>query len=412
MRVSKLLRQPGRYHDALGLYLVVVNARNASWQFRYQRAGRERFMGLGPTHTVSLKVAREKAQAARLSLLDGVDPLEARQTAKAAAAAEAAKALTFRDAAAHYYEQHAAKWDNRKSAEQFVSSLRKYAFDLIGALPVAAIDTPLVLKVLEQPVEATLGYDAGQLWATRPTTADRVRNRIESVLDWATVRGHRSGDNPARWRGHLDQVLPARRQLARPEHHAAMPYAEVPAFMAELATHKSVAAVALRFLILTAARTGEVNGARWSEIDFETATWTVPAERMKARKEHKVPLSEQALELLRSVYAEAGNDYVFIGARAGAALSETAMATMLRRMGSKITVHGFRASFRSWAAERTAYPREVAEMALAHSIGDAVERAYQRSSLFDHRRRLMAEWSSYCLAPPVAGEVVRLRGAR
>ena len=225
-----------------------------------------------------LKEARDRALAARQKLADKLDPLKIKRDERAAAAVAAAKALSFQEAADRYFDQHQSKWSNRKHAAQFLSTLRTFAFPLIGGLPVASIDTPLVLKVLEQPVAD------GRFWSTRPETASRVRNRIETVLDWATVRGHRSGDNPARWKGFLDQVLPARRQLARLEHHAAIAYAELPAFMAQLATHKTVAVAALRFLILTAARTSEVNGARWAEIDFDNATWTIPADRMKARR--------------------------------------------------------------------------------------------------------------------------------
>ena len=380
-KVEKL-KTAGRYRDSEvpGLYLQVSDGGTKSWLLRYELGGRERMLGLGSSRIFSLKEARARARTARQQIADGIDPIAAKRTAKATAA----KALTFREAAERYLDQHEAKWESRKHADQFLASLRQYAFDHIGALPVDAIDTPLVLKVLE----------AGRFWTARPETANRVRGRIQNVLDWATVRGYRQGDNPARWRGHLDQVLPPRAKLAKVEHHPSMAYREVPAFMAQLATLETVAARALEFTILTATRTGEAIGARWAEIDFETAAWTVPSERMKARREHIVPLSAQAVELLRSLYVEEGNPHVFIG-RAGSALTRTAMATMLRRMGCAATIHGFRSSFRVWCAEQTNYPREVAEAALAHVTGNSVERAYQRSSLFDHRRRLMADWGSY-----------------
>ena len=398
------LKSAGRYRDGLvrGLYLQVGSNGAKSWLLRYELRGRERMLGLGSASTFTLKEARERAFAARRQLADGIDPVDAKAAAKAAFA----KAMTFSEAADRYFTQHEGKWSNATHRAQFLDSMRKYAFPVIGSLPVAAVDTALVIKILEQD------YKGKTFWNGAPETASRVRNRIESVLDWAAVRGYRTGDNPARWKGYLDQVLPGKRQLARTEHHAAMAYGDVPAFMAELSTRNSVAAAALRFLILTAARTAEVTGARWSEIDLDTAVWTIPAERMKARTEHRVPIAKEAVELLRSIYIEDDNPHVFIGSRAGTGLSALAMFKTLKRTGRTETVHGFRSSFRTWAAERTAYPREVCEQALAHTVGSAVERAYARTSLFDHRRRLMAEWAQFCCSPPATGEVVPLRGGR
>jgi integrase len=398
-------KAPGRYRDGLvrGLYLQVGDGGAKSWVLRYERDGRERMLGLGSAREFTLKQARERALTARQLLADKIDPLDIKKAERAKRAAEAARSLPFREAAARYFDQHAAKWSNRKHTDQFLASMRNFVFPLLGDTPVATIDTPLVLKVLEQPVEAGRGYPAGRFWDVRPETASRVRNRIESILDWARVRGFRDGDNPAKWKGYLDQVLPARRQLGRTEHHPSMPYADVPGFVAELREREGVAAKALLFLILTASRSGEVTGARWPEIDFESATWTVPAERMKARKEHKVPLSEQALDLLRGLYTEDGNEFVFIGGKRGAGLYTAALDNTLKQMGRRdVTVHGFRSAFRTWAAERTAYPREVAEQALAHAIGNAVERAYARTTLFDQRRRLMAEWATFVTTPAAA----------
>ena len=261
-RVAKAAQTPGRFHDGHGLYLQVLNPNNVSWQLRYERNGRERWLGLGPLHTVGLKVARERAQAARLQLLDGVDPIEAKRAARDAAKIAAAKAMSFKTAAQRYFEQHSAKWKNRRHIDQFLSSLEQYAFPTLGVLPVGAIDTPLVLNVLE----------AGKLWTSRPETANRVRSRIEAVLDWATVSGYRSGDNPARWRGYLDQRLP-KRGAHQHQHHTALPYEDVAALMNALVGLEPIAARALEFLILTAARTGEVIGAQWSEIDLDNATW-------------------------------------------------------------------------------------------------------------------------------------------
>ncbi len=382
--------KPGRYSDGHGLLLQVTPAGTKSWLFRYERNGRERWLGLGPLHTVGLAQARERARAARLQLLDGIDPLEAKAAVKQAAALAAAKALTFEEAATQYFNQHEKKWSNAKSRDQFMSSLRVYALPTIGRLSVAAIDTGLVLKVIEP------------IWHAKTETANRVRKRIEAVLDWATVRGYRTGDNPARWKGHIGEVLPARAQLQRTQHHAALPYAEIPAFMMALRKREGVAAQALEFLILTAARSSEVLNATWAEVEpLDSATWTVPARRMKGRREHRVPLAPAVVALLRGCYTEDGNPYLFIGR--DAALSGAAMPELLNRMGrNDITVHGFRSSFRDWAAERTNYPNHVVEMALAHAVGDKVEAAYRRGDLFAKRRKLMEAWATYCGQAPVA----------
>jgi integrase len=268
-----------------------------------------------------------------------------------------------------------------------------------------------VLKVLEQKVDAERGYPAGPLWQARPETASRLRGRIEAVLSWATVRGYRTGDNPARWRGHLSEALPARNG-SKVEHHAALPYAELPAFMAELSQREGVAAQALAFTILTAARTAETIGAQWPECDLDAGVWTVPAGRMKGGKEHRVPLAPQVIELLAGLYREDGNAHVFIGSQPGSGLSNMAMTTVLRRMGrGDITVHGTaRSAFRDWAAERTNFPREVAEMALAHVVGDKVEAAYRRGDLFAKRKALMEAWAKYCkTSAPTGDKVVPMR---
>lgn len=380
-RVERL-RKPGRYHDGHGLHLVVTPSTTKNWQLRYYRANVEHWHGLGPFHTVSLKEARERARAARLQLLDGVDPIDAKKLQKAALALEAAKALTFQEAAEQYYRQHERKWKNPKHSAQFLSTLRTYAFPKIGRLAVADVDTGQVLRCVEP------------IWQDKTETANRVRGRIESVLDWAQVRGYRTGDNPARWRGHLSEVLPLPEKIKTPKHHAAMAFAEVPNFMAELAARQAVAARALALAVLTAARTGEVIGATWDEIDFNDKTWTIPAGRMKGGKEHKVPLAQPVLEILRALPREADNPYVFIGQQSGGGLSNMAMLTLLKRMSQPVTAHGFRSSFRDWAAERTSYPNHIVEMALAHVVG-GVEGAYRRGDLLEKRRRLMAEWAKF-----------------
>jgi integrase len=401
-RIAKLLKKPGRHHDGHGLYLQVAAPTSASWLLRFMRDGRERWLGLGPLRLVGLKEARIRARDEQRKLkIDGIDPVEDKKAAKAARALAAAKAMTFVDAAKAYHLQHEAKWRNAKHSAQFLSTLKAYAFP-IGNLPVAAIDTGLVLKCIEP------------IWQTKTETASRVRGRIESVLDWATVRGYRTGDNPARWKGHLAEVLPSRGQIAKVEHHAALPWRELPTFMSELRTREGSAARALEFAILTAARTGEVIGALWSEIDFETATWVVPAGRMKGSREHRVPLSARAVELLQDLPREDGDEHVFLGAQRGGGLSNMALAAVLKRMGrGQITVHGFRSTFRDWAAETTNFPNHVVEMALAHVVGDRVEAAYRRGDLLTKRRQLAEAWTRFCTSPPVVGgTVVPLRGVR
>jgi integrase len=329
-------------------------------------------------------------------LLDGIDPVEDRHAKKVAAKVAAAKTITFASCAEQYQAAHEGQWRNAKHREQFIGSLRTYAFPIFGELPVSVIDTGLVLRALEP------------LWGSKTETARRVRGRIERVLDWATVRNYRSGDNPARWKGHLSEALPQRTKTSVP-HHPALPYTEVASFMAELRATSGTPARALEFVILTAARSGEVLGAKWAEIDLENRTWTVPAERMKAHREHRVPLSDAAVELLSALPVEDGNDHVFIGLRGG--LSHSSLAHVLKRLRPEVSVHGFRAAFRTWCDEQTSYPHHVLEQALAHAIPSPVEKAYRRSDLFEKRRRLMDEWAAFCAQPAKTGEVVPLRAS-
>jgi integrase len=420
-RTARLLKQgvSGRYLDSgsagvRGLYLVIDSPAAASWQLRYQLAGRTHWLGLGSARTFSLDKARARAREHREKLADKIDPLAVRRAERAAQAAAAIKAMSFEAAAQAYYEQHEGGWTNRRHAAQFLSSLRQYAFPIIGKLPVAAIDTPLVLAVLEQKVEAAKGYPAGSFWLTRTTTADRTRNRIQLVLDWASVRGYRPPDpNPARWRGHLSNTLAAPSKIAKVEHHRAVPFVEVPDVMASLAAQQGIGAQAVRLAILTATRSNEVISACWNEINFKEAVWTIPAERMKGRKEHRVPLSVQAIELLKQLYTEDGNPHLFIGER-GVRLSTMGMGDALRRAGRSETVHGFRSSFSDWAHERTAHANHAIEISLAHAVGSDVEQAYRRGDLFEKRRKLMADWARYCSTPiPKSDDVVMsIRGRR
>jgi integrase len=361
-------------------------------------------MGLGSIVTVSLADARAAASECRRLRLQGIDPIDHRNGVRAAARLDAAKAMTFDECRDAYVAAHRASWRNAKHQAQWISTLDTYASPTLGNLPVQSIDVALVMKVLEP------------IWGAKPETASRLRGRIERILDWAKARGFRSGENPARWRGHLDQLLPARSKIRNIRHHAALPFDDIAAFMLDLRERDSVAARALEFVILTAARTGEALGATWDEIDFRTRTWIIAAHRMKGHREHRVPLSDDAIRVLEEVQSvQSGGKFVFPGHRHHKPLSNMAMLNVLRRMGRvEVTTHGFRSSFRTWAAERTGFPREVVESALAHVLGNKVEAAYQRGDLFDKRRRLMDEWARYCAASASGGTVVpiKARGGR
>lgn len=390
----RAIRRPGSYADGGGLYLQVTATGARSWIFRYTGGGRRREMGLGPYPDVSLKAGREKAAELRALRAAGKDPLEER---RAALAAER-RTVTFREAAEAYIAAHAPGWRNAKHGDQWCNTLGTYADPILGDLSVAAIDTTLVLKVLEP------------IWTVKTETATRLRGRIEGVLDWAAARRYRQGDNPARWRGHLDKLLARPARVRKVRHHAALAYADVPAFMADLASQDGVAPKALAFCVLTATRTGEAIGARWEEI--EGATWTIPSDRIKAGREHRVPLSPAAREIVEVMRGPSSppEGFVFPGGRTGRPLSNMALLAVLKRMGrAEITVHGFRSAFRDWCGERTNFPREVAEAALAHVLKDKTERAYARGDLLVKRAHLMEAWARFCLTPE--GEVVPIAGS-
>ncbi|QIF09203.1 tyrosine-type recombinase/integrase [Ralstonia mannitolilytica] len=383
MKVAKTT-EPGLYADGGGLYLQITKTGGKSWLFRYMRNGRARGMGLGPLHTISLADARNRALDCRRQLLDGVDPIDARDAERTTQKAAAANEVTFESCALAYINAHRAGWKNAKHAEQWANTLATYAYPVFESLPVAAINTALVMRVLEP------------LWTSKTETASRLRGRIESVLDWATVRGYRTGDNPARLKGHLDTLLPKRSRVQKVQHHKALPYADLAEFMTTLRAQEGAAARALELLILTATRTSEVIGAQWHEIDLDGAVWTIPARRMKMGKEHRIPLSNRAIAIIKAQQALQQDDYVFPGARYGRPLSNMAMLQLLERMDRKdITVHGFRSTFRDWAGETTNYPREVCEAALAHGIKDKAEAAYARGDLFQKRAKLMEDWSTF-----------------
>ncbi|WP_321902849.1 tyrosine-type recombinase/integrase [Paraburkholderia tropica] len=377
--------KPGLYADGGNLYLQITTAGVKSWLFRYMRNGKPRGMGLGPVHTIGLAEARVLALDCRRQLLAGTDPLDARNAECAAKRVAESNDVTFQHCAEKYIEAHRAGWKNAKHADQWANTLATYAYPVFDSRPVSTIDTALVMRVLEP------------IWTTKTETASRLRGRIESVLDWATVRGYRSGENPARLKGHLDTLLPKRSRVQKVEHHPALPYADLPEFIKTLRLEPGVAAFALEFLILTATRTNEVIGATWQEFDLDEGIWTIPAERMKMRKEHRVPLSMRANALVKAQKEVKQNDYVFPGARKGKPLSNMAMLKLLERMKrDDITVHGFRSTFRDWAGETTHYPREVCEAALAHGIKDKAEAAYARGDLFAKRAGLMQDWANFC----------------
>jgi integrase len=398
--------KPGLYGDGHGLYLQVSAFDTKAWVFRYMLEGRARKMGLGPLHTISLAEARKRAAEARLKAHDGFDPIDDKRAMRAQKRLEVAKAITFRECADKYIEANRAGWKNAKHADQWASTFHETkrgsltfpaATAAINDLPVSAIDTGLVLKVLEP------------IWAKTPESARRIRGRIESVLDWAKVRGYRDGENPSRWRGHLDKTL-AKRSKAR-AHHDAIPYVELPAFMDELRSKKGEAARALELTILCGSRTGEVIGARWSEIDMASRLWTVPASRMKSGREHRLPLSDRALEILREQRRD--GEFVFAGRRAGTPLSNMSMLELMRDLrGKGATVHGFRSTFRDWAAEQTSYPNELCEIALAHVVSDKTEAAYRRGDMMEKRRRLMDDWAGYCAQSPAKASRAKVVGIR
>jgi integrase len=385
--------EPGMYADGGGLYLQVVAGGGKSWIYRFMLNGRSREMGLGPLHTFGLAEARLKAADCRRLRHEGVDPIDARKAQRDELRLVAARERTFDDCALSYISAHKAGWRNAKHAAQWQSTLDTYAKPVFGSLPVQTVDTALVMKVLEP------------IWTVKPETAGRLRGRIEAVLDWATVRGYRRGENPARWRGHLNKLLANRAKVRKVAHHPALSYDEIADFMTALRAQEGTAARALEFLILTAARTGEVIGARWAEVDLQQRIWIVPAERIKGGKEHRVPLSRSALALVEAMKGSSG-EFIFPGGKRGRPLSNMAMLKLLVRLKrANVTAHGFRSTFRDWASERTSYPREVAEMALAHVVGDKVEAAYRRGDLFEKRRRMMEEWSRFCATPPARAKV-------
>ncbi|QIB35818.1 tyrosine-type recombinase/integrase [Ancylobacter pratisalsi] len=392
--------KPGRHADGGGLYLAIApNGSRKRWTFFYKRAGKQREMGLGPASSVSLAEARRKADAARRLLADGIDPLEAKRAAE-----KPSSVPTFGDAADAHIAAMAPSWRNSKHEAQWRMTLSRVR-DGDGRLTADGYSTSLRDKPVDHIDTAAVLAVLSAIWNDKPETAARLRGRIEAVLDAATAAGHRAGPNPARWKGHLSVILPKPKKLAR-GHHPAMPWAQLPAFVGKLRLVRGMGALALEFLVLTAARSGEVREARWREIDLARELWTVPAERMKAGREHRVPLTSRAVEILHIVAqlrpaGDNGDALVFPSSKHSRPLSDMTLTAVLRRhAGGEFTAHGFRSSFRDWVGDATAFPREVAEAALAHLSGDAVERAYRRGDALEKRREMMAAWAKFVTAPP------------
>ena len=384
LKVKQNLK-PGMYADGLGLYLKVRDGSSKSWIFRYRIGGKLRDMGLGPFHTVSLAEAREKADICRAMRLKGLDPLEERLKEQQTKTVEAAVAITFEKCAETYIATHKDSWKNSKHADQWTTTLQTYVYPIFKDRSVAAIDDDLVLKVL-QPI-----------WKEKTETASRIRGRIERILDWARVMKYRMGDNPARWKGHLDHLLAKRSRVATVVHHAALPIDETPGFIQILQREKAVVARAFEFCILNATRTSETLRMRWDEYDEKAQHWTVPGARMKAGRDHRIPLAKRSQLILAEMQEIRTGEFVFPGGVRERPLSSMAFLMLLRLLGrDDITAHGFRSTFRDWAAERTDFPPEVVEMALAHTIGNKVEAAYRRGDLFDKRRQLAEAWAAFC----------------
>lgn len=415
--------QPGRYYDGDGLVLLVREASKfdpagklkeagkAWWLYRYTLKGKTRDLGLGRAlgpNSVSLADARTAAAKTRMLVRNNIDPLAAREAEEAQRAADEAKAAagrkTFEAVANEYIADHEASWRNPKHRQQWRNTLKEYVFPKIGSLAVAAVGTGEVTEIIKP------------LWSEKSETASRIRGRIETVLDYAATHGWRSGENPARWRGHLENILPKKSKVSKVEHHAALPWKQIGEFMVKLRGQAGRSALAVEFGILTAARSSEVRGARWREVDLKAAEWIVPAGRMKAEQEHRVPLSPRAVEILREVeeLRRSADDLLFPGGRDGGELSDVALSKAAKNAADMdITVHGFRSTFRDWCAESTNYPRELAEKALAHTLPSAVEAAYQRGDMLEKRRRLMEDWAKFCEMPTSANgsNVTQIRAA-
>ncbi len=387
-RGIKAEKKQGRYADGNGLYLQVSRSGSKSWLFRFMLDKTPREMGLGSTSTVTLSEARVEALECKKGLREGVDPIKARNERLERIKADNVGVLTFKKCAEEYLKAHSARWKSTRHAEIWKSSLKRFAYPSLGHLPVNTIERSQIMRALDP------------IWREKTETASRLRGRLENILDWATVQGLRKGENPARWKGHLDKLLPKPSELHKVKHFAALPYPEINSFMDKLREREANSAQALRLIILTATRSGEIRNAVWSEFDIKKALWTIPAERMKADKEHIIPLCAEAISIIQSQPRLSGNDYLFSSPKSGKPLSDVVFKKLMERMKiTGITTHGFRSTFRDWAAEKTSFPREVIENALAHQLKDKAEAAYFRSNLLDKRRDLMNKWADFTNMP-------------
>jgi integrase len=395
----KSLKAPGDYLDGRGLYLQVRSETSKSWLLKYSMDKRAREMGLGSALDFSLKEAREERDALRKLIKRGIDPLELRKAERHAKKLETAKAITFRAAAARFIEANRSGWKNAKHAAQWEATLKTYAYPVIGDLPVQSVDTALVMKILDP------------IWSTKSETASRVRGRIESVISAAKARGEFVGENPARWKGHLEAILPKQSKVSKVQNHPALPYADLPQFMQALRAREGIAAAALEFQILTACRPGNAVGARWAEFDLNAAVWTIAGENMKGGKDHKVPLSAAALAVLERMEKIRNGEFVFYGADPKRPLSDAATGAVLDRMGrADIVPHGFRSTFRTWGGNKTNFQRELLDKALAHLVGDETERAYDSGDMFEKRRLLMNAWAAFATSDPAkTADIIQLR---
>ena len=392
---------PGWYADGQGLYLQVSASGTKSWVYRFEKDKKERRHGLGSFPTISLDAARKAAQFCRQLRSDGHDPIEYKQRLKADKQLEEAKGVTFKECALSYIDSHKSGWKNRKHEQQWKNTLATYAYPVIGKISVQDVDVGLVMKILEP------------IWFEKTETASRVRSRIENVLDWAKVRKYRTGENPALWRGHLDKLLPKRTKVQKVKHFAAMPYIDSPDYFRSIRQIDTVSAKALAFSILTATRSNETREAKWCEIDLKNHMWIIPEDRMKANREHRVPLTDESIKVLKEMKPFKVDDLVFPGLldkngnRKG--ISDAALLKLLKTTHPTLTVHGFRSTFRDWCAEMTNYPSEVAESALAHTIKDATQAAYERGDKLIKRKKLMDAWTNYCASGNKNSDVIPLK---
>ena len=397
------LKDVGRYSDGGGLYIQIARSRTKSWLFRFMLNGIAREMGLGPVKDLSLAEARLKAQECRILVKQKIDPIEKRKKEQAALLKAAQTKQSFQECKEGFLKAHSSSWKNKKHIQQWENTLESYALPIIGKMDIKDVDTAAIMRILDP------------IWKTKTETAKRLRGRIERILDWATVQGFRQGDNPARWKGHLSELLAAPTTLMKVKHMPSMPYAEIPSFIEKLEEIGSIGSKALRYLILTATRSSEVRLAQWDEIDMSKGVWTIPDERMKANKEHTIPLCNEALSILNSLPRMVDNPYIFTGIKSGRPISDMTLTKILRDQGiKKITVHGFRSSFRDWAGEQTNYPRNVIEFCLAHKLKDKVEAAYHRSNLLEKRRPLMEQWAKHCFSPAIkeGAKVIKLNQSK